>query len=146
MVDTAIFLGAGASKAEGAPLQGELFRDYFSSDMFRQSQDDMDRELATFFLEMFRIDVDQNLTGIEFPTFEEVLGLTDLAIMRKEAFRHFDIENRAVNSGSLRFIAQHLVFLVAKILDARLGDRAPLHRKLVKALGAANELHSSVFV
>jgi hypothetical protein len=25
MVDTAIFLGAGASKAEGAPLQGELF-------------------------------------------------------------------------------------------------------------------------
>ena len=26
MVDTAIFLGAGASKAEGAPLQGELFR------------------------------------------------------------------------------------------------------------------------
>lgn len=27
MVDTAIFLGAGASKAEGAPLQGELFRE-----------------------------------------------------------------------------------------------------------------------
>jgi len=146
MVDTAIFLGAGASKAEGAPLQGELFHDYFSSEMFKTSQDDMDRELATFFREMFRIDVYQNLTGIEFPTFEEVLGLTDLAIMRKEAFRHFDIENRAVNSGSLRFIAQHLVFLVAKILDARLGDRAPLHRKLVKALGAANELHSSVFV
>jgi hypothetical protein len=146
MVDTAIFLGAGASKAEGAPLQGELFRDYFSSDLFKNSRDEMDRELATFFLEMFRIDVDQNLTGIEFPTFEEVLGLTDLAIMRKEAFRHFDIENRAVKSGSLRFIAQHLVFLVAKILDAKLQDRAPLHRRLVKALGAANELHKSVFV
>ena len=34
MPDTAIFLGAGASKAEGAPLQGDLFREYFSSDLF----------------------------------------------------------------------------------------------------------------
>jgi hypothetical protein len=34
MVHTAIFLGAGASKAEGAPLQGELFREYFSSKLF----------------------------------------------------------------------------------------------------------------
>jgi hypothetical protein len=55
MVDTAIFLGSGASKAEGAPLQGELFRDYFSSDLFRNSRDEMDRELSTFFLKMFRI-------------------------------------------------------------------------------------------
>jgi hypothetical protein len=56
MPDIAIFLGAGASKAEGAPLQGELFRDYFSSDVFKRSHDNMDRELATFFLEMFQID------------------------------------------------------------------------------------------
>jgi hypothetical protein len=55
----------------------------------------MDRELATFFLEMFQLDVKHGgLANIRFPTFEEVLGLTDLAIMRKKAFRHFDIENR----------------------------------------------------
>ena len=53
MVDTAIFLGAGASKAEGAPLQGELFADYFTSADFRNSKAKMDRELAAFFLEMF---------------------------------------------------------------------------------------------
>ncbi len=146
MVDTAIFLGAGASKAEGAPLQGELFRDYFSSEMFKQSHDPMDTDLATFFQLMFWIDVHQDVSKVEFPTFEEVLGLTDLAIIRKEAFRHFDIENRTVNSGSLRFIAQYLVFLVAKILDAKLQDRAPLHRKLVSALTAANKLREIVFV
>lgn len=146
MADTAIFLGAGASKAEGAPLQGELFKEYFSSDLFRDSHDSMDRDLATFFLQMFRIDVDQDVSKVEFPTFEEVLGLTDLAIIRKEGFRYFDIENRAVNSGSLRFIAQHLVFLVAKILDAKLQDRAPLHRKLVSALNAVGELRNLVFV
>jgi len=133
MFDTAIFLGAGASKAEGAPLQGELFGEYFSSPAFRRSHAPMDKELAAFFQEMF-------------PTFEEVLGLTDLAILRKEAFRHFDIENRAKNSGRLRFIAQYLVFLVAKVLDAKLGNRARLHRQLVRKLRDQGELTKTVFV
>lgn len=146
MVDTAFFLGAGASKAEGAPLQGELFREYFSSPAYQPLHDSMDSELATFFLQMFRINVDADVSRVNFPTFEEVLGLTDLAILRKEAFRHFDIENRAVNSGSVRFIAQHLVFLVAKILDAKLQDHAILHRRLVSALNEARELPNLVFV
>jgi hypothetical protein len=147
VVDTAIFLGAGASKAEGAPLQGELFRDYFSSRLFKNSHDSMDRELASFFLEMFQIDVDYgDMSRIKFPTFEEVLGLTDLAIMRKEAFRNFDIENRAANSGRLRFIAQYLVFLVAKVLDFKLQDRAALHRQLVTGLRKSNRLRNVLFV
>lgn len=147
MVDTAIFLGAGASKAEGAPLQGDLFRDYFSSALFKNSNDSMDRELADFFQEMFQIDVDHDdISKITFPTFEEVLGLTDLAIMRKEAFRHFDIENRAANSGRLRFIAQYLVFLVAKVLDSKLRGYATFHRNLVSALHNGNQLRSVVFV
>jgi hypothetical protein len=96
---------------------------------------------------MFQIDVDnQDLTKVKFPTFEEVLGLTDLAILRKEAFRYFDIENRAANSGRLRFIAQYLVFLVAKILDSKLGDRAVIHRRLVNHLYEANELRKVAFV
>jgi len=147
MVDTAIFLGAGASKAEGAPLQGQLFQDYFSSDLFKNSHDEMDRELATFFALMFQIDVDSNdISKIRFPTFEEVLGLTDLAIMRKESFRNFDIENRATNSGRLRFIAQYLVFLVAKVLDDKLRGHATLHLNLVNRLREAKELRNVVFV
>jgi SIR2-like domain len=147
MADTAIFLGAGASKAEGAPLQGQLFQDYFSSALFKNSYDDMDRELATFFDLMFQIDVDHgDMTKIKFPTFEEVLGLTDLAILRKESFRNFDIENRATNSGRLRFIAQYLVFLVAKVLDDKLRGHARFHRQLVSALSNANELRNMVFV
>jgi NAD-dependent SIR2 family protein deacetylase len=147
MVDTAIFLGAGASKAEGAPLQGELFQEYFSSGLFKNSQDEMDQELATFFAEMFQIDVKSgDISKIKFPTFEEVLGLTDLAIMRKESFRNFDIENRATNSGRLRFLAQYLVFLVAKVLDDKLQGHATFHRQLVSALHNANELRNVAFV
>jgi len=147
MADTAIFLGAGASKTEGAPLQGQLFHDYFSSGFFKNSHDEMDRELATFFAQMFQIDVDNgDISRIKFPTFEEVLGLTDLAILRKESFRNFDIENRATNSGRLRFIAQYLVFLVAKVLDDKLRGHARFHRQLVSALSDANELRNVVFV
>src|ERR1700720_2791780 len=107
MADTAIFLGAGASKSEGAPLQGELFKEYFSSDDFRGKDTKMNRELADFFSEMFKLNVkDRHLTNDSFPTFEEVLGLTDLAILRKEAFKHFDIDNREQrNSGRLRIMA-----------------------------------------
>ena len=146
MVDTAIFLGAGASKADGAPLQGALFQEYFASDLYKLSHDEMDRELATFFLEMFHIDVDGDVTNLTFPTFEEVLGLTDLAILRKESFRNFDIDNRATNSGRLRFIAQYLVFLVAKVLHSKLEYRPTFHRRLVTNLYDKNELKNVVFV
>ena len=147
MGNTAIFLGAGASKAEGAPLQGELFSEYFSSDLFKKSIDVMDHELETFFSLMFGIDVSSADTStIMFPTFEEVLGLTDLAILRKESFRHFDIENRAENSGRLRFIAQYLVFLVAKVLDAKLHGRTDIHGRLVHTLHEKRGLQSVVFV
>jgi len=107
----------------------------------------MDRELAEFFKAMFYIDVrGAGVAKVDFPTFEEVLGLTDLAIIRKEAFRHFDIENRAPDSGRLRFLAQYLVFLVAKVLDAKLQRRAVLHRELVSALRDAKQLRETVFV
>lgn len=120
-IDTVIFLGAGASKSEHAPLQGELFYEYFSSDYFKHHSDDMNTELHALFRLMFSIDVrEDNLSDIKFPNFEEVLGLIDLAISRNEAFRGFDIENRATNSGRLRFISQYLVFLVAKIIDEKL--------------------------
>jgi hypothetical protein len=147
MADTAIFLGAGASKAEGAPLQGELFQAYFSSPEIRDGHSPMDRELVPFFREMFNIDVNSgNLSPIQFPIFEEVLGLTDLAIMRKEAFRHFDIDSREAESGRLRLVAQYLVFLVAKVLDAKLEGLLPLHRQLVNTLREAGELKNLVFI
>jgi hypothetical protein len=145
MVHTAIFLGAGASKAEGAPLQGQLFHDYFTSDPFKDRVDPMDQELETFFSEMFQIDV-RDADHITFPTFEEVLGLTDLAIMRKESFRTSTTGDRAATNGRLRLIAQYLVFLVAKVLDTKLRGSAIHHHNLVSALHHASELRNVVFV
>jgi len=102
MVHTAIFFGAGASKAEGAPLQDELFRDYFSSPSFKNSTELMDQELTAFFWDMFHLDVKRGkIAEMNFPTFEEVLGLTDLAIMHKEAFRHFQVMSNELSTPKI---------------------------------------------
>ena len=107
----------------------------------------MDDELAEFFREMFRIDVNRpDVKGIEFPIFEEVLALTDLAIIRKEAFRNFDLENRTDKSGRLRRVGQYLVFLVAAILHEKVKRRAKCHRLLVQRLADSDSLRRVVFV
>lgn len=67
--------------------------------------------------------------------------------MRKEAFRHFDIDNREhKNSGRLRIVGQYLVFLVAKVLDTKLPRRRGYHRKLVRKLLEAGDLRNVVFI
>ncbi|MTI70832.1 MAG: hypothetical protein FH751_11340 [Firmicutes bacterium] len=142
-----IFLGAGASKAEGAPLQNEIFYEYFSSEDFNNSYDEMDRELATFFYDFFNIDLDNDsLENVVFPTFEEALGLIDLAIRRKESFVGFDIVNRASNSGRLRFISQYLVFLIAKLLNKKLKKSNNLHDQLVERLYYLNIIKDTFFI
>jgi NAD-dependent SIR2 family protein deacetylase len=145
--NTIIFLGAGASKTEGAPLQNELFNDYFKIANNKKIQEERDRELITFFYSMFNIDIDLgNTDSIVFPTFEEALGLTDLAILRKESFKDFEIENRASNSGRLRFISQYLVFLMADVLEKKLKDSNKYHTKLVNNLLDARVLKETAFI
>jgi len=144
----AIILGAGASAAEGAPLQSTLFRDYFKSiqgDHYVHNE--MNSELGTFFHHMFGIDVDRgNLDEIQFPTFEETLGILDLAERRRESLRDFDLENIASNSNRIRFIRQYLVMLMAKIIHEKLKDSRGHHDRLVKSLHDYGQLSDTVFV
>ncbi len=89
---TAIFLGAVASAAEGAPIQTNLFKDYFKLIKNRKSYAtfEHERELATFFDLMFDNDINNgNLYNALFPTFEEALGVLDLADLKNESFKDF---------------------------------------------------------
>ena len=90
---TTIFLGARASAAEGAPMQGAVFERYLPSLMdpdavrLAQTQWYPKRALPTFFRDMFAIDIHRtDPSTIEFPTFEEALGVLELAIARGERF------------------------------------------------------------
>ena len=141
-MSTVIFLGAGASKADGAPLQGELFKKYFT--LIRSNTGlithQMELELKIFFEIMFNIDVEAvNLDLIDFPTFEEVLGILELAQARKESFREFDSQTITSNSNRLEKIRIYLIMSMAKVISDCLPSYQGqgFHEKLI------NGIHSS---
>jgi hypothetical protein len=93
-IETGFILGAGASRADGAPLQSELFGAYQRALNGPESiQAKMDNEIASFFQAFFGVD----LTSAKFdksnlPTFEEVLGIIEIALERGESFRDFGVD------------------------------------------------------
>jgi NAD-dependent SIR2 family protein deacetylase len=146
---SAIFLGAGASSAEGAPTQSNLFRDYFELIRTRNRNVvyEMESELRTFFSLMFDIDVDyQNLISIQFPTFEEALGILDLADMRNESFKNYSNINIASNSGRLKRLRIYLILLMAEILHEKLETSRGFHLKLVNNLKSLDKLDKTIFL
>ena len=60
-----------------------------------------------FFKTFFDIDTNdyKNLSKIKFPTFEEVLGILELAINRQESFKGFDLNS----SDGLQKIRERLL-------------------------------------
>ena len=106
----AIFLGAGASAAEHCPIQSQLFVEYFKSLTQKDYKSEMNIELHKFFKDMFNIDIiNDGIDKISFPTFEEVLGLIDLAEQRRESFKNFGLENLHKKSDSIRILRQYLI-------------------------------------
>jgi len=102
---TAIFFGAGASKADGAPLQKDLITEYFEmrkqknkngiakEDEYLNSskttvmQFYIEKKISYFLSEYFGVDFGKHISKIAFPTFEEILGLIDNASMNDDEFR-----------------------------------------------------------
>jgi len=97
---------------------------------------------------MFRLDVDNSahLNNAPFPTFEEALGILDLAERRKESLKEFDLENMSANSNRIRFIRQYLVMLMASVLRDTLEAAGTNHLKLVHKLCNANLLQETTFI
>lgn len=145
---TAIFLGAGASAAEGAPVQSKLFHEYFKSiHKKKYHTHGMEGELDTFFQWIFGIDTaDPNLDSIQFPTFEEVLGILDLAIARNETFKEYDLINIAVNSNRIGFLRQYLVLLMAQVIKETLIKSKNLHVSLIEKLKELDILKDTMFI
>lgn len=145
---TVIFLGAGASVAEGAPSQVELFREYFQSYRRRsdgQQFEETDRELATYFERFWGIDVDHdNLNQAEFPTFEEALGLLQIAESRSEFFKDFAGLYPEKTRG--REMRSHLVNLIGRILYEKLETWRGHHTMLLSSLKDAGRLPFTTFI
>lgn len=138
MKKTVIFLGAGASKADGAPLQRELFKSYFKACEDEKLNDNFDikhskvkRLVDQYFKNFFDFSDDFDYRNATFPTFEEALGILDLAIERNEKYRS--------ELGNLYKYRTALIFSMAqaiqyKIEASKTGIQGESHTKLIDNL------------
>lgn len=150
-IDTVIVLGAGASAADGAPIQSALLRDYFAyrrSHEYPGPRNGVDDALTGFFQRFFGVDVAAgDLRGVEFPTFEEVLGILELADSEGESFRGLTGQaNGPTPAASLQRIHDDLVFSIAEVLHHKLERPSPNHRRLVESLSTGGGLSHVAFV
>lgn len=136
-----VFLGAGASKSDGAPIQSELFGDYFSKSTGTSPSD----PLSIFFNDFFGIDVKSGPPHDEYPTFEEVLGVLELAISRNESFRGYPLTPA---NPKIQQIREELILLIAKILSQKLKGKRKVgyHHKLIERLINKNKLLNTGFI
>jgi len=149
MAKTAIFLGGGASAAEGAPVQSMLFKDFFKALRTKNNYSDFKRvsELSAYFKQMFYIDVlHDDLDEVHFPTFEEAIGLLDIAVRKRQSFKDFDLENQEKTGNRIGFIRQYLVLLLAEVLEDKTAVVKGLHRMLIRRLGELGRLADMLFI
>src|ERR1039457_60039 len=116
-----IVLGAGASAADGAPLQAGLFPKY--AEIFQRNSGfhaTGHKRGSHALFKMFhnfwgaKISTD-SLDRQRFPTFEEALGLLEMADARGEYFKGFGGgQAEATRAQELR---GHLINLIAVVLD-----------------------------
>ena len=156
--ELAVFLGAGASCSEGAPSQSTLFSDFFSESFegyhgcsaehpSLEGIKTLKNRLVRFFNVFFGFDPTKPPTASRFPTFEEALGLVDLALSRDEGFREFEGNQSHQQGGTtLHNVRTDFVFLIALILDKKLEHSKENHRLLVQNLRDAGLLSKCAFV
>lgn len=139
-IEEVIFLGAGASAADGAPVQNKLFKNYFENG---PHQDVLSANLSQFFKDFFGIDTSKNINDVEFPTFEEILGILELSLSRCESFKKYPL---IPQDPKIQNIREQIIFLIAKILKEKLQHGRPSHNALVARLSNESRLRKTAFI
>lgn len=145
-INDVIILGAGASKSEGAPLQKELFSEFIeyykqaSKDKICSLSKEQEELIIEYFKDFWGIDINnyQN-PDVEFPTFEECLGILDLAYLRGESLKGY-------TGDDINKVRNALIFLIAKVLDKKLRGKIVYHRRLVDRLIEKEKLTQTAFI
>jgi len=139
-IENLIFLGAGASHSEGASKQAKLFSDFFvthaniNSEEINKIKKNIKNFFNTFFGFDFRLN---NQIDKKFPTFEEALGILELAIQKNEDFR---------NSENISKIRDDLISLIALTIKEKLNVYSNYHGRLLERLKRENNLLKTSFI
>lgn len=142
-VEDVIFLGAGASASEGAPVQKDLFCEFFRADRKHSSHPDSIGRLARFFRDFFGLDVRDASSDTMFPSFEETLGILEIAMDRGESFRGYSI---ATGAPDVQTVREDLIFLIALVLNRTLQNPRGYHRELVNRLEREGRMLCTAFI
>lgn len=156
---TAIFLGAGASRAEGVPTQDELFSSYFDTVLNGkdniQSDNEMKEILIDFFHKTFNIDINSsNYKYVNYPAFEEVLGILDLAEMKRDMFyglknyNNFSqgLKDLVADYNKNKIIQLYLILLITRVLNNSIPRTKGLHKKLIRKILDYNLSYRAAFI
>lgn len=122
----------------GAPIQSRLFNSYFENNHY----DQISNSLSQFFKDFFGIDT-TNAHNVIFPTFEEVLGILELAITRNESFKNYSM---LPGSPKIQEVREQLIFLIAKILKQKLQYGRENHSKLINRLIDESKIKKTAFI
>src|SRR5712691_10507949 len=136
-----IFTGAGAGKADGAPVQTELFREFFDLAAVPASRHQLAAEVAEFFQRLFSVDA--RLSSASLPTFEEALGILELAILREEEI--LGVGNREA-LGDLRHLRRQLILALAATIAKSDHGTGTRHARLITSLRETGLLDSVTFI
>lgn len=142
-----VFLGAGASAAENLPIQNEIFSNYFKYTLPLHPHSNMNIKLREFFKEFFNIDIlKDDIDSINFPTFEEVLGILDMAEQRRESFRNFGTDTYNNRNNSINLLRQYLILLTANSINNASKESNKYHELLLDNLLKENQLLNTTFI
>lgn len=143
---TAFILGAGASCADGAPVQARLFNYYFENfgrTVHPAPEAELNERLREAFLATFNLDTAGNaLAGALFPTFEEVLGLLDLSRASGDAL--LMAGGKPIDVERVRRDLTHLIALA--LYRSLVSSDAKFHHLLADKLREAGRLTDTTFV
>ena len=142
-----IILGAGASRTDGAPLQSELMSDFFNAFITPQYVENArsdHQKLKNFFSSVFGVfDPKYNFKSAQFPTFEEALGIIDIAINRQETLKGF---RNKTHDRELFELREKFIFMIAKTIKNKLQSGHENHATLLKRLMRERSLKNTHFI
>ena len=141
---TVVFTGAGAAKADGLPLQTELFHEFFARVAVQTSRTQLANDVASFFETVFGRDPRVAQTS-DLPTFEEALGVLELAVNREETVLGVASE-QTVTGGGLRLARRQLILALAATVARESMSSTTYHSKLVAALRDRGLLQHVAFI
>jgi hypothetical protein len=121
MSEAVFIFGAGASKEEMAPTTDELLPEAFKV----ITNDKKINQLKYFIKDFYFTNLEDPNT---IPSFEDILGLVDMALQRQECF------SAKWNRKRLLIVKENLLYAVCNIINEKLRERGTIHRRFLQNL------------